>query len=128
MADEKLDVLDEMPKQVQFMQRTMMAIMERTSESSVANKITEKHIEQMLDIQRSGVDNQRLGMELQVKDNDRNRLLALAVVLAILALAALVLILYKDQPDMVQKIIIPAITFIAGAGGGYGLGKSKRAE
>jgi len=56
----------------------------------------------------------------------RTLVLALAVIFVLGTLAGLVLFFFKDQPDIVLQILVPAMTFIAGAGGGYSFGKSKR--
>jgi len=39
-----------------------------------------------------------------------------------------VLFLYRDQPDMVEKILYAVGGLTAGLFGGYGYGKTKRAE
>ena len=76
------------------------------------------------------LENEQAATLLEDRDKTRSLVLALAVIIASSALAALVLVLYRGQPDMALKIILPVITFIAGAGGGYGIGsgKSKRSE
>ena len=100
---------------------TMMSGMMGPRESAVEKQVRPEHIPQFIGLKEKEA-------ELAHKDSKSNRYFQLAIVLVIAVLVGLVLFLYRDQPEMVQKIIIPAITFIAGAGGGYGLGKSKRSE
>ncbi|MDR2687641.1 MAG: hypothetical protein LBB75_07800, partial [Oscillospiraceae bacterium] len=123
---------EEIPKEFKRVVQQSFSMMGITGpqESSLTKKMNEQHITQML-------DNEKIGMELEAKDRERiqafedkekkrSHWLTILIVFVLASLAAIVLILYKDQPDMVQKIIIPALTFIAGAGSGYGLGKAKR--
>ena len=116
------DPLDGLPKEVSSMIRYSMTLMNANMrEPSLADKFTPEHIDKALDIQKEG-------MQIEHKDNNTNRLFMLAVILVIAAIIVTILVLFRDKPEMAEKILYAAGGLIAGAIGGYGYGKSKRGE
>jgi len=116
------DPLDGLPKEVRSMMRYSFSMMNANMrEPSLADKFTPENIDKALDIQKDG-------MQLEHKDNNTNRLFMLAVILVIAAIIVTILVLFRDNPDMVEKILYAAGGLLAGAVGGYGYGKSKRSE
>jgi hypothetical membrane protein len=51
-----------------------------------------------------------------------------ALVLVIVGLIVTILVLFRNKPEMVEKILYAVGGLLAGAVGGYGYGKSKRSE
>lgn len=88
-------------------------------ESSVAKKITEEHITKMLALEEKG-------METQYKENNGNRVFMIAIAVLGIGLVVTILVLFRDKPDMVEKILYAIGGLAAGFGGGYGIGKAKR--
>jgi len=121
--DTKTEFLDGIPKEVRRVIQSTTSFMGMTGsrESSIEKKITPEHIDKML-------DNERIGMQLQAKDEKNHRYFLFGIVLVLAVLAVFVLILFRSQPEMISQIVIPMITGIVGAAGGYGYGKSKRGE
>jgi len=119
------DVFDELPKEmrkvVSAFQSMSVVGMTGPAESSISKKITEEHISKWLDINNEG-------MHLADKEKSRNHWRTIVIVLVLAVLAAIVLFLYRDQPDMVEKILYAVGGLTAGLFGGYGYGKTKRAE
>ena len=98
----------------------MMGMTEPT-ESSVAKKITEEHITMMLGLEQKGI-------ETQYKENKSNRVFIVAIAILGVGLIITILVLFRDKPDMVEKILYAAGGVAAGFLGGLGVGKSKRGE
>jgi len=117
--------MEEVPKEFKHIIRQSFSMMGMTgpAESSVAKKITEEHITMMLGLEQKG-------METQYKENNSNRVFMIAIAVLGIGLVVTILVLFKDKPDMVEKILYAIGGLFAGAAGGYGygIGKSKRAE
>ena len=116
-------------KRVVQQQFSMMMGMTGPRESAVAKKIEPQHIDKML-------DNDKLAMELEAKDREHNRELEdkdktrkfwLAIIISLVSLLVFgfVVVLFKDNKD----ILIPVLTLLfsggLGFGGGYGVGSGK---
>ena len=87
-------------------------------EAEIAKKISSEHITQLL-------DQDKQAMEYEYKDSQSRRkyqIISISVVCVVVI--ALVLIL-KDSPDTLEKVLIGLGGVIAGAAGGYGIGKTK---
>jgi len=119
-------------KRVVQQQFSMMMGMTGTQEPSVAKKINEQHIDKML-------DNDKLAMEHEARDREQSRLFEdkerirkfwLTIIIAFISLFVFgfVVVLFKDNKD----ILIPVLTLLFGSGlgfgGGYGIGKSKKGD
>jgi len=129
---DQLDGLpNEMPAEVRSVFRqsmSFMGMMTGSRESSIVKKITEEHIDKMLDNDKAEMEFEDKEKERNHKDKAQNRLLIMMIVVIMAVLAAFVLFFYRDDADTVLKIIVPVITFLTGAVGGYfgGYGKAKR--
>jgi len=82
---------------------------------NIAKKLQPEHIDKML-------DNQQKGMETQRKENIGDRIFWFAIALLVSGLIVTILVLFRDKPEMAEKIIYAAV----GALGGFGLSKIKR--
>ena len=98
---------------------TMMSVIQNSSDSLMAKKITDKHIEKYLE--DSGEN-----MRLSYKDNTQHRIFLVAIIIVMTILIGFIIYTFKDSPDVIEKIILAAGGLISGGIGGYGLGKSKR--
>ena len=114
---------EEIPQEVRHVMRQSLTMMGMTgpAESSVAKKITEEHITKMLALEEKG-------METQYKENNSNRVFIIVIAVLLIGLVVTILVLFRDKPDMVEKILYAVGGLVAGFGGGYGYGKSKRGE
>lgn len=87
----------------------------------ISNKITPEHINQMLATEDKKVD-------IALKDRHEDRIFKFAITfIAVIAIGVLCVV-FKDNIESLQKIIIPILSFLAGVVGGYGYGKTKRDE
>ncbi len=87
-------------------------------ESFVMKQITPEHITKYLD----GAEQE---MKNSYKEQSQRKIFTLITVLAIMAFLIAIIIILKDNPDVMEKIIYAAGGVIAGAFGGYGLGIEK---
>jgi len=113
MPKEQMEIIEE--------SLTMMSVMQNTSDSVVARKINDKHIEKYLD---DSAENMRLAY----KDRTQNRIMLVIIIAIITVLIGFVIYIFKDYPDAIEKIIFALTGLISGGLGGYGLGKTKRDE
>lgn len=94
----------------------MMGIGHISQENEIAKKINEEHIANYLD----GAKEQ---MQNDYKERHERKIYTVTLVfLALLFFIAIILIL-KDNPDVLEKIIYSVAGLMAGAFGGYGFGK-----
>ena len=98
---------------------TMMSFMQNSSDSLIAKKITDKHIEKYLE--DSG-ENMRLSYE----DSKQSRYFIIIIISIMTVLVAFIVYTFRNSPEVIEKIILAAGGFITGGFGGYGFGKSKR--
>lgn len=117
-------LIDNLPPSQQSMVRLSMHMakfMESSSENSISDKITEQHITKYLESSEKNMEN-------SYRDKNRNRWFLLAVMVLAIIVVFGIMIVFKDNPDMVEKILYAAGGFTAGALGGFGFGKSKSDE
>lgn len=84
----------------------------------ISNKITPEHINQMLATDAKKVD-------LASKDRHEDRIFKYAIIITAIVAVIILCVIFRDNVEPLQKIIIPILSFVAGAAGGYGVGKSK---
>jgi len=90
-------------------------------ENPIDKHITSEHITQNLKLDEKAMDH---------NNDERKRKFWLTIILAIISVVVLafVVVMFRDEPE----ILIPILTLMFGGGlgfgGGYGFGKSKRAE
>jgi len=115
------EILEQMPEEergrvISIMKQTMFSgIMSR--KNPIAEKITEGHIDKMID--ESAKDSER-----EYKDKNNQRLFTLGIVfLGVLLLIFLTVYLAKSHEETLMNIIIPILAFLGGMGAGYGIAK-----
>ena len=86
-----------------------------------SDKVTSAHIDKML-------DNEMKQSELQSKNNHENRWLTFGIVVMAIVFLVAMAVIFRDDVASMKEIITPVLSFLAGAGGGYGFGcwKSSR--
>lgn len=88
---------------------------ETNTDMVISEKITSEHITELLDGSR---ENMRLGYA----EKQSKRWFALAfLVITVVTVFAVILVL-KDKPDIMEKIVYCLISAVFAGGGGYGLG------
>lgn len=90
-------------------------------ETAVMKKITEEHISQYLD----GAEQE---MKNSYKEKFHKKVFTFLSMIIAMIFFIIIIVLLKDVPDIMEKVIYTVGGVIAGAFGGYGLGKNQRAE
>lgn len=123
IPEELSDILNTVPpehrKQVSQMMISAVQMGGITSpNSAITKKITEEHITEYL----AGTREQ---MQKGYQEKRDRKFFAFFSGLAGCAFIIAVIILLKDNPDMLEKILYTSGGIVAGAFGGYGYGKSR---
>lgn len=96
----------------------MMGIGRSSQENQIAKKLNEGHITDYL----AGAREQ---MQNSFKERRENKIFTGILVFFALVFFIIVIVLLKDTPDVLEKIIYSVVGLIAGAFGGYGYGRHK---
>lgn len=116
-------IIDEMPEEHQAQARQMFsvhtAMMMRTSpQAEMMKKLSPETLDKM-------IENEGKAAEMEFKDRKSARWTTTILVL-IGAIFLLVLVYFlKEDTDVLKEIVVPFVTLLAGALGGYGFGYSK---
>lgn len=90
-------------------------------ETAVMNKITSEHITDFLAASQEE-------MKYSYEEKRHKKLFAFATVVISMVFIVMVIILLRDTPDIMEKVIYAVGGVVAGAFGGYGFGKNKQNE
>lgn len=99
----------------------MMGIGRLAPENELAKKINETHITNYLDGAREQMQN-------DYKEKHERKIFIVVLVALALVFFTAIIVLLKDNPDVLEKIIYSVGGVIVGAFGGYGIGRHKRDE
>lgn len=97
----------------QFQMRT-----ELSPETEVMKRLTPDHITAFLETSKSE-------MEKSYKDKNSQRLFTGIMAVCAMVFVISIIVLLKDTPDVMEKVIYAGGGLVAGAIGGYGFGKNK---
>lgn len=118
--EEEQDVSNVMPPEfihrVELMSAMMMKDM--SSQSNIADKLTAEHLDKM-------IDNEAKEIASKYKYNSFRLVLGLILFIFMAGLLITVIIILKDSPDVMEKIIYTVGGVIIGGIGGYGFGSRK---
>lgn len=119
------EVLDSVPpEQRKIIERMMISSVQMRSiaaspESAVMKKITPDHITKYLE----GAEEE---MKNSYKERFQRKVFTFLTVLIAMVFFVVIIILLKELPDIMEKVIYAGGGVIAGAFGGYGIGKNRR--
>jgi len=85
----------------------------------VAKKVTPEHIGKMIDANAREMEN-------SYKDKGQRRVFSLLYYVGAIATLLVVIILLKEEPDVMTEVLKIGLPAIATGLGGYGFGRSKR--
>ncbi len=113
------------PKERKVIEQHMFSMVQMrgvaSPETAVMKKITEEHISKYLD-----------GAELEMKNSYtekfQKKVFTFLTMLFAMIFFIVIIILLKDKPDIMEKVLYAVGGVIAGAFGGYGLGKNHNGE
>lgn len=127
LPEEIAQVLEKVPKEedrntIRQMLISQFSMISRVSpEYDVAKKVTPEHITKMLDTQDRA-------MEKTFKDKSQRRIFTFCVALLSSAVLIALVVLLKDKPELMEKIVTIAFSGLLGAAGGYGIGVNKNRD
>lgn len=106
-------------EQIERLMVSQFSLISRISpEVEVSKKITAEHITTMLNTQDKA-------MEHTFQDKKESRWFSIGLTLLACIVLILIIILLKDTPDVMEKIITIVVSALLGGAGGYGFGFSK---
>ena len=109
-------------KKIEYFMHSQISLVSRISpEAQIMKKVTPEHITTMLQTQENAMQN-------TFKENREKRISGLIAGALLAGFLIFVIVFLKDNPTLMEKIIIAAGGLVAGAAGGYGYGKTKRDE
>lgn len=117
------DVLESVPpevrsevKRVMSMSLNMRRVM--SPETEVMRKVTSEHISKFL-------DSQDTAMNKQFQEVKESKIYTFGIFLFTLIFIVILIILLKDNPEVMEKVLFTLGGLVTGAIGGYGYGKTK---
>lgn len=124
LPDELSDALEEMSPEVRkHVEKFMISSVQMggvvKSENAISKKITEEHITAYL----NGSKEQMLEA---YKEEHEDKIFKAIILFIVLAFIVVVILLLKNTPDIMEKVLYTLGGLLGGALGGYGYGKSKR--
>lgn len=91
------------------------------TENTISKKITEDHITQFL-------EGSKINMEHSYAEKKQRKIFAVVAMILTMGFIIAIIVILKDNPDIMEKIIYTIAGLIAGAFGGYGIGKRKNSD
>ena len=122
-TDEIFESLEDVPEEKRkVIEKLMVSSFQMrgmiSPENTISKKITEEHISQYLEGAREDMKNS------YAEKKQRKIFLFLSMLISMIFFVIVIVIL-KDKPDIMEKIIYTLGGLVAGAFGGYGFGKKK---
>ena len=117
------EVLREIPEEKRTLIRERISVFMsgQEPESAISRKMTPDHISTYL--KDAGDD-----MRLSHRERSQSKWFIFIIGLFVFGLIGLVIMIFQDKPDLIEKIIFAVGGCAAGFIGGFGYGKSKREE
>ena len=125
VADDPLEaILDDIPQESRHEVKKMIGLSMQmggviSPQIELMKKMTPEHVTAFLEGQREANNN-------QFKESRDNKLFILGLILIILIFIVITILLLRDKPNVLEKILYTSGGLIAGAFGGYGAGRIKR--
>ena len=118
--DHDVDIIDSESKEHELieMSQVMATLSQISSGTDFSDKITTEHITWYLD----GVE-KNMTLAFEEKKHSKYFILALAIIVSIVFIILVVIL--KDKPDVLEKLIYSVGGLFTGFAGGYGLGKKR---
>lgn len=117
-SDNVESLIDNFPPEIIKQSLTIASVIQNSPENAISEKITQEHITQYL-------ESSHKNMELSYKDKNKNRIFIVVILILVIIMIFGIMIIFKNNPNMVEKILYTAGGFVAGIIGGFGLGRSR---
>lgn len=127
LIDKELDsILENVPKEGRHEVKKMIGMSMQmggiiSPQMELMKKMTPEHVSEFLDTQKKTMQN-------QFKENRENKIFLFSVLTIVLIFIVVLIVLLKDKPEIMEKVLYALGGLITGILGGYGLGKSKSNE
>ena len=120
------DILEDIPKEARHEVRKMVGMSMRmggviSPELELMKKMTTENVTEFLQGQREAANN-------DFKESRDNKIFLGFVLVIILAFIVILVILLKENPDMLENVLYTLGGLVAGLLGGYGYGTTKRRD
>lgn len=123
--DEIEEILDDAPEEVRHEVKKMMMSMRMGGvmppSMELMKKLTPEHVSEFLQGQREAANN-------QFKESRDSKVFLGISLVVILSFVVILVVLLKDSPDILEKVLYTLGGLITGLLGGYGFGKSRGSE
>lgn len=118
------EILEGIPAEERHEVRRMIGMSMRmggiiSPEMELMKKMTPEHVTEFLTTQNKAMEN-------QYKENRENKIFLFFVLFTVLAFIVVLIVLLKDNPEMMEKVLFSLGGLVTGLFGGYGLGRYKR--
>lgn len=116
------EILEEIPEEHRKILRKMTSIQMGgvfSPQNAISEKITPEHITQFL-------DGSKVEMEHRYEEKKQRKIFLGLMALLVMGVLIAIIVILKDTPDIMEKIIYAVGGLIAGAFGGYGIGKNNQ--
>ena len=87
-------------------------------EMELMKKINDEHITTYLESAKEE-------MEMSYKERGQNKFFIAGVLLSTMIFIVVIILILKDVPDVMEKVLYALIGLVTGILGGYGIGKNK---
>lgn len=111
------DVKEEIVESITSIRSTQQ--MSIPPEALIMTKINENHISEFLAASKENMQNSYV-------EKKQNKIFMGFLILLAMIFVILIILLLRDQPEVMEKIIYIILGFLGGAAGGYGFGKHKK--
>lgn len=122
-AQEIIDSLEGVPEnERKVIEKLMVSSVQMSGrfspQNAISKKITEEHITQYLDGAREEMQN-------SYAEKKHNKIFAFLVLLMTMVFFVVIILILKDKPEIMEKVLYTLGGLVAGAFGGYGFGKRR---
>lgn len=119
------EALEDVPEEVRHEVKNMMMSMHMgritSPEMKLMDKLTPEHVSEFLAGEREASNN-------QFKESRDNKIFLGITLVVVLVFIVILVIILKDKPDILEKVLFTLGGLVTGLLGGYGFGKYKGSE
>lgn len=123
VPDELRDILEDIPQEAQHKVKSIIGMSMRmggviSPQLELMKKMTPEHVSEFLQGQREASNN-------EFKESRDSKFFMAFVLTAVLIFVVIIVVLLKDKPDIMEKVLYTIGGLITGLVGGYGFGKTR---
>ena len=124
MSKELDNILEGIPKEERHEEKRMIGMSMQlggimSPQMELMKKMTPEHVATFLESQREAT-------HFQFQEKRDNKIFSVIVLCAVMVFVPVIIVLLKDKPEVMEKVLYAAGGLVAGCIGGYGYGKTKK--